>query len=336
MDGGHPARIVLGGGYAGGIHRGTNVGALKHRPVSSLSSAPPSPPLSSTLVKNHRARLVFSLFALYVIWGSTYLAVHFALQEGLPPFLMAGTRFMVAGSLLYGALRLRGEDNPSGRQWAAGAVLGTLLLLLGNGAVVFAQQWVSSGVVALVVGSVPLWAALFSGLLGQWPGRAERWGLVIGFLGIVLLNLGSDLRGNVAATLALMIGPLSWALGSTLASRLPLARGLMSSATQMLTGGALFLTVSQVRGEHLTALPSTKALLSVAYLIVFGSLVAFSAYGYLLRHTRPALALSYAYVNPVVAVLLGAGLAGESLSPSGFIAMGAILGAVVLITRARN
>lgn len=310
--------------------------------MSSLTSATPTPstPAGSVptapLVKGSRGRLLFSLFALYVIWGSTYLAVHFALREGLPPFLMAGTRYLVAGSLLYGALRLRGEENPTARQWGAGAVLGLLLLLFGNGAVVFAQQWVSSGVVALVVGSVPLWAALFSGLFGQWPGRAERWGLVIGFLGIVLLNLGSDLRGNGWATFALMLGPLSWALGSTLASRLPLAQGLMSSATQMLTGGAFFLTASLARGEHLTAMPSTRALLSVAYLIVFGSLVAFSAYGYLLRHTRPSLALSYAYVNPVVAVLLGAGLAGESLSPSGFIAMGAILGAVVLITRARD
>ncbi|OJH42245.1 drug/metabolite exporter YedA [Cystobacter ferrugineus] len=292
-------------------------------------------PTTSPLAEGGRAMLVFCLFALYVIWGSTYLAVHWALQGGLPPFMMASVRFLTAGLILYTTLRLRGAANPTARQWAGGAVMGVLLLLLGNGAVVFSQQWVSSGVVALVVGSVPLWAALFSGLSGQWPGRAERWGLAIGFCGLIVLNMGSALRGNVWATLALLVGPMSWALGSVISRRLPLAGGLMASATQMLTGGAAFLLVSLIRGERLTAVPSAKALLSVAYLIVFGSLVAFSAYGYLLRHTRPALAMSYAYVNPMVAVLLGVVLAGESLSPSGLVAMGAILGSVVLITRAR-
>ncbi|ATB43829.1 Permease of the drug/metabolite transporter (DMT) superfamily [Cystobacter fuscus] len=279
--------------------------------------------------------LVFCLFALYVIWGSTYLAVHWALQGGLPPFMMASVRFLMAGLILYTALRVRGAVNPTARQWAGGAVMGVMLLLLGNGAVVFSQQSVSSGVVALVVGSVPLWAALFGGLMGQWPGRAERWGLAIGFCGLIVLNMGSDLRGNTWATLALLVGPMSWALGSVISRRLPLAGGLMASATQMLTGGAFFLLVSLLRGEHLTAVPSAKALLSLGYLIVFGSLVAFSAYGYLLRHTRPALAMSYAYVNPMVAVLLGVVFAGESLSLGGFVAMGAILGSVVLITRAR-
>ena len=279
--------------------------------------------------------LVFCLFALYVIWGSTYLAVHWVLQGGLPPFMMASARFLMAGLILYTALRWRGEPNPTARQWAGAAVLGVMLLLMGNGAVVFSQQSVSSGVVALVVGSVPLWAALFGGMMGQWPGRAERWGLAIGFCGLIVLNMGSDLRGNTWATLALLVGPMSWALGSVISRRLPLAGGLMSSATQMLTGGAFFLLVSLLRGEHLTAVPPARALLSLAYLIVFGSLVAFSAYGYLLHHTRPALAMSYAYVNPMVAVLLGTAFAGESLSLGGLVAMGAILGSVVLITRAR-
>ncbi|WNG21186.1 drug/metabolite exporter YedA [Cystobacter fuscus] len=303
--------------------------------LSSPTTASSNLPTAAPLAEGSRALLVFCLFALYVIWGSTYLAVHWALQGGLPPFLMASVRFLTAGLILYTALRLRGAANPTARQWAGGAVMGVLLLLLGNGAVVFAQQWVSSGVVALVVGSVPLWAALFGGLMGQWPGRAERWGLAIGFCGLIVLNMGNDLRGNTWATLALLVGPMSWALGSVISRRLPLAGGLMASATQMLTAGAFFLLVSLLRGEHLTAVPSTRALLSFAYLVIFGSLVAFSAYGYLLRHTRPALAMSYAYVNPMVAVLLGVALAGESLSLGGLVAMGAILGSVVLITRAR-
>ncbi|ATB29043.1 Permease of the drug/metabolite transporter (DMT) superfamily [Melittangium boletus DSM 14713] len=294
------------------------------------------PTAGATLPDPRRAQLIFSLFALYVIWGSTYLAIHFALEGGFPPLVLAGVRYGLAGAVLYAFLRLRGHANPSARQWLGGAVLGLLLLTLGNGSVVVAQQWVPSGVAALVVGSVPLWAALFSGLLGQWPGRAERWGLAIGFCGLIVLNLGSDLRGNSWATFALLLAPVSWAFGSVWSRRLPQAPGLMSSATQMLCASVLFFLGSMVKGEHLAALPTPRALLALGYLITFGSLVAFSAYGFLLRNTRPSLAMSYAYVNPVVAVLLGVALAGESMSPTGMVAMGAILGSVVLLTRARG
>jgi drug/metabolite transporter (DMT)-like permease len=281
--------------------------------------------------------LIFCLFALYVVWGSTYLAIRWTLAGGFPPFLMAGMRYVLAGVTLYGVLRLRGYANPSARQWGAGALIGFLLLVVGNGGVVFAQQWVPSGVAALVVGSMPLWTSLFGGLLfQQWPGRAERWGLAIGFCGLVLLNLGSDIGGNPWAAVALLVSPLSWAFGSLWTRRLPMAQGLMSTATQMLAAGVMFLPLSFLRGEHLATLPTTRALLSFFYLVIFGSLVAFSAYGYLLRNARPAVATSYAYVNPMVAVLLGSLLAGESLSTWGFLAMGAILGAVVLLTRAKR
>jgi drug/metabolite transporter (DMT)-like permease len=280
--------------------------------------------------------VLFCLFALYIVWGSTYLAIRWALQGGFPPFVMAGARFVLAGLILYTVLRLRGYANPSARQWGAGAIVGFLLLVVGNGGVVFAQQYVPSGVAALVVGSMPLWASLFGGLFGQWPGRAERWGLGIGFCGLVLLNLGSDMQGNPLAVVALLVSPVSWAFGSVWMRRLPMAQGLMSTATQMLTGGALFLLLSFGVGEHLSAVPTPRALFSFFYLLFFGSLVAFSAYGYLLRNARPALATSYAYVNPMVAVLLGTFLAGESLSLFSFLAMGAILGAVVLLTRAKR
>jgi drug/metabolite transporter (DMT)-like permease len=313
------------------------------KPLSSAPASVSAPPLSvvSTPVapsagESNRGLLLACLFALYVIWGSTYLGIRWALQGGFPPFLMAGARFTLAGLLLYTLLRVRGHAHPTARQWGAGALIGFLLLVIGHGCVVFAQQWVPSGVAALVVGSVPLWAALSGGLFGQWPGRAERWGLAIGFCGLVLLNLGSDMRGNLWAAFALLLGPLTWAFGSIWQRRLPMAQGLMSTASQMLTGGAMFLVLSLCLGERLTDLPSTRGLLSFGYLVVFGSLVAFSAYGYLLRNARPALATSYAYVNPMVAVLLGTFLAGESLSTWSFIAMGAILGAVVLLTRARR
>lgn len=306
--------------------------------MSSATSSIPSAtlPAEATAADSNRGMLLFCLFALYGVWGSTYLAIHWALEGGFPPFLMAAVRYLVAGVVLYALLRLRGDAHPSARQWGAGALMGFLLLGVGNGSVVFAEQWLPSGLVAIVVGSVPLWAALFSGLLGQWPGRAERWGLAIGFCGLILLNLGTDMSGHLWAAVALLVGPISWAFGSVWSRRLPLATGLMSTATQMLTAGAMFLLVSTLMGEHLAAPPPPRALLSVGYLIVFGSLVAFSAYGYLLRNARPALATSYAYVNPMVAVLLGIFLASESLSTWGFVAMGAILGAVGLITRAKR
>ncbi|AKJ07833.1 drug/metabolite transporter (DMT)-like permease [Archangium gephyra] len=293
-------------------------------------------PADTTPADPNRGMLIFCLFALYVVWGSTYLAIRWALQGGFPPFLMAGLRFSLAGLILYTLLRVRGYAHPSVREWGAGALIGTLLLVMGNGGVVFAQQYVPSGVVAIVVGSVPLWAALFGGLFGQWPGNAERWGLAIGFCGLILLNLGSDMSGNGWASFALLVGPITWAFGSIWSRRLPMAQGLMSTATQMLTGGALFLLISFLLGERLTTLPSPRALSAFFYLVLFGSLVAFSAYGYLLRNARPALATSYAYVNPMVAVLLGTFLAGESLSTWGMLAMGAILGSVVLLTRAKR
>ena len=306
--------------------------------MSSASSSIPAAalPADTTPADPNRGMLLFCLFALYVVWGSTYLAIRWALLGGFPPFLMAGMRFTLAGLILYTVLRVRGYANPSARQWGAGALVGTLLLVMGNGSVVFAQQYVPSGVAALVVGSVPLWAALFGGLFGQWPGRAERWGLTIGFCGLILLNLGSDMSGNAWAAFALLVGPITWAFGSIWSRKLPMAQGLMSTATQMLTGGALFLLISFLLGEHLTTLPSSRAISAFFYLVIFGSLVAFSAYGFLLRNARPALATSYAYVNPMVAVMLGTFLAGESLSTWGMLAMGAILGSVVLLTRAKR
>ncbi|WP_224246948.1 drug/metabolite exporter YedA [Hyalangium gracile] len=279
--------------------------------------------------------IVFCLFALYVIWGSTYLGIRWTLQGGFPPLMLGAVRFTLAGAILYAVLRLRGTPAPTWPQWRAGAFTGVLLLAVGNGCVAFAQQWVPSGVAALVVGSMPLWATLFGGLYdGQWPGRAERWGLALGFFGIVLLNKGGELGEHWGAVLALLLAPVSWAFGSIWGRRSPsMPKGLMATATQMLCSGVVLLVVSLSVGERMSALPDTRALLAFVYLVAFGSLIAFSAYGYLLRNARPAIATSYAYVNPVVAVLLGVALGGETPGPYAIVAMGAILVAVMLITR---
>jgi len=309
-------------------------------PASRTATLPASPTVPASLPSGaplpggaHRGWLVASLLSLYVIWGSTYLAIRWALEGGMLPFLMSGARYTLAGALLFAVLWWRGAPVPTARQWGASALVGAMLLGVGNGGVVFAQQWVPSGVAALVVGSLPLWTALFGGLFGQWPGRAERWGLAIGFSGIVLLNLGSDMGSRLLPTLVLLVAPMSWALGSVWSRRLPMPQGLMSTAAQMLCGGAVLLGFSLLVGERPAALPTPKAMLAFLYLVTFGSLVGYSAYGYLLRHARPSLATSYAYVNPVLAVFLGGLLAGETLTPTAWLAMGAILGAVVLLTR---
>lgn len=304
-----------------------------------MSSTAPSLPLSlpaeSTPADPRKGWLIFCLFALYVIWGSTYLAIRWALEGGFPPLRMGGLRFLAAGAILYGVLRLRGIPAPSLRQWMAGAFTGLLLLGVGNGCVVYAQQWVPSGVAALVVGSMPLWAALFGGLYsGQWPGRAERWGLALGFIGIALLNQGGEMGSRWLPVAALLFAPLTWAFGSIWARHSPsMPQGLMATATQMLTAGVILLSMSSAVGEHMVGLPTTKGLLAFVYLVAFGSLIAFSAYGYLLRHARPAVATSYAYVNPMVAMLLGVMLGGETPGAFAFLAMTAILAAVMLITR---
>jgi drug/metabolite transporter (DMT)-like permease len=292
-------------------------------------------PAESIPADPHRGWILFCLFALYIIWGSTYLAIRWSLQGGFPPLMMGGIRFTLAGVILYAVLRLRGMPAPTRPQWMAGAFTGLLLLVVGNGCVAYAQQWVPSGVTALVVGSMPLWMALFGGLYdGQWPGRAERWGLALGFFGIVLLNKGGELGHQWLPVVALLLAPVSWAFGSIWGRRSPsMPQGLMATATQMLCSGFMLTGLSFALGERMVGVPEPRALVAFFYLLAFGSLIAFSAYGYLLRHARPALATSYAYVNPVVAMLLGVGLGGETPGTYAAVAMTAILVAVMLITR---
>lgn len=271
-----------------------------------------------------------ALLALYLIWGSTYLAMLFAIK-GFPPFMMAGLRFVVAGSLLYFYLRWRGAPSPTGAQWASCATVGTLLLLGGNGAVAFAEQTVASGIAALVVATVPLWTLLFAALWKKYPTRREVAGVMVGFTGIVLLNLDGNLRGSPLGAVILLLASASWAFGSVWSWRLPLPGGMMNSAAQMLGGGFSLMAMSFAMGEHLAQLPSLKAVAALAYLVVFGSFVAFSAYQFLLHTVRPAVATSYAYVNPPIAVLLGVMLAGEHLSTLEMVGMGVVLAGVVLV-----
>lgn len=278
-----------------------------------------------------RIMIPLALFALYIIWGSTYLGIRYAL-ESYPPFLLAGIRFLVAGVLLFGFLRLRGTAAPTARQWRNAAFTGVLLLGFGNGLVCFAEQSVSSGIAAVAVASMPLFAALFSGLYGQWPTGRETLGLVIGFAGVVVLNLGSSLSASRLGAIALIVAAASWAFGSIWSKRQDMPAGPMNTAAQMLCASVALLLVGFGTGEHLPAHPTLRSTLAVGYLVLFGSLVAFSAYLYVLKYARPAMATSYAYVNPPVAVLFGVLFAGEHVGPYELAGMAVILVGVAIIT----
>jgi drug/metabolite transporter (DMT)-like permease len=276
-----------------------------------------------------------ALVLLYGVWGSTYLAMRVAM-EGFPPFRMGATRFLTAGVVLFLFTWARGARLPSLLHWRNSALVGTLLLAVGNGGVAYAELTVSSGLSALVVSTMPLWMAFFAGVFGKWPSLGDWAALALGALGIVLLNLGTDLHAKPLGMCALLIASASWAFGSLWSRRLDLPKGAMAVATQMLSGGAALTLVSVLRGEHFAAWPSARSWGALAYLAIFGSLVAFSAYLYLLARVRPTVASSYAYVNPVVAMTLGAVLGGERVPPLTFLATPLILASVAVVLRPRR
>ncbi|TMG16568.1 MAG: EamA family transporter [Chloroflexi bacterium] len=290
------------------------------------------------------ARIWLALGTVYLLWGSTYLGIKFAIDT-IPPLLMGSLRFLVAGGVLY-ALAARGggasRDRLGATQWGAALLIGAALLLGGNGGVILAEQYAPTGVVALLVATAPLWMAIIDRVaFGRRLPPLVIVGLVVGFGGVAFL-IGSPGSGHVrliGAALALA-APICWASGSVFTRhvKLPL-RPLMAAAMEMLWAGVLFGIASLVTGEfgrlHIQNI-STTSLVALVYLIVFGSLVGFSAYVWLLRSAPLSLVSTYAYVNPVVAVILGAAFLGEGLSARTLIAGGIILAAVALIVVARN
>lgn len=308
------------------------------RPIDTTNGqTPPSldPPAhtgtASASKGQNRLTVIVALIALYILWGSTYLGMSIAMQS-FPPFLMTGIRFVIAGAVIFALLCARKATLPQPREWLSGAIVGVFLLVGGNAAVAFAEQSVPTGLSAVAIGAVPLWVALFSGFFGRWPGRIEWYGLALGFVGLILLNLGGSFLTDPLGTIILLIAPLSWAFGSVISRHLPMPAGGMSSAVQMLCAGTVLLIIGLSSGERIVHWPTSSALWAMLFLITGGSLVAFTAYMYLLSHVRPALATSYAYINPVVAVGLGVWLAGETVTIAGIIAMVVILSGVVLVT----
>lgn len=283
-------------------------------------------------------RLTAAFAAIYVIWGSTYLAIAFAIQT-IPPFLMAGARFLLAGGVLYLWARATGAPRPRRAQWGWAFLLGGLFFLIGNGAVVWVEQEIPSGLTALIVALVSVWTALLEWARpgGARPSGMVLAGIVLGFAGVALLVLPGRTGGAVAigGVLLLVGSTFAWALGSVLSrtADLPSSTSLVSGM-EMLAGGVLLALVSAAIGDWARFSPAAvdaRSLLSFIYLVVFGSLVTFTAFAWLLKVTTPNKVATAGYVNPMVAVLLGWGFGGETLSGRTILASLVIVGAVVLI-----
>jgi drug/metabolite transporter (DMT)-like permease len=286
-------------------------------------------------------KVALAFATVYVLWGSTYIAIKKAI-ETLPPFTMGAVRFLVAGGLLYAWGRARGASAPKPLELRGALIVGGLLFLGGNGAVMWASQWVPSGLVALLVAVVPLWMVLVHWFWGggRRPDALLTFGIGWGLLGVGLL-VGSDQISGASPKallggLGVLLGSLGWALGSVLQRRLPMpASSQLSTAAQMISGGVWLFAAALAKGELRTFDPSqvsATSLIAFFYLMIFGSIVAFSAYTWLLRVSTPARVSTYAYVNPVVALVLGWLIAGERLSMRTAAAAVVILSAVMIIS----
>ena len=293
-----------------------------------------------------KTKVWIALLALYIVWGSTYLAIRFSV-ETIPPFLHASIRFLISGAILFLWRRAAGDAIPTKSNWKSAAIVGTLLLLGGNGLVALAEKNIPSGIAALVISTSPFWLVLFESLRsgGTKPNWQSLIGLVIGFGGVFLLIgpeeiTGSEQQFNTFSVILLLIAPFLWSLGSIYARGADMPKStLISTGMQMLTGSVALFVVSVATGElngFSFGEVSMRSWWGLIYLITFGSLVGFVSYGWLLHNAPVSLTSTYAYVNPVVAVILGWLLADEALDTRIVIASAIIIGSVILINSARQ
>ncbi|HTP01253.1 MAG TPA: EamA family transporter [Anaerolineales bacterium] len=293
-----------------------------------------------------KTKVWMALLAIYIVWGSTYLAIRFAV-ETIPPFLMAGMRFLISGLILYIWRRAAGDPMPTRRQWRSAVIVGLLLLLGGNGVVSWAEQHVASGIAALIVASIPLWVTLIDAVRpkGVKPDWKVMLGLLIGFGGIVLLvsqteHAGSSTEMSVAGVAALLLAAFLWSLGSIYGRDADMpSSSLLGTGIEMLGGATGLFLAATFLGEwkqlDLSAI-TTRSMLGLAYLIVAGSLIGFTSYSWLLRNAPVSLVSTYAYVNPVVAIFLGAWLAGETINMPIIISALVIIASVVVINTSKQ
>jgi len=299
--------------------------------------------LELEMFMNKRLYSLGALLIVYLFWGGTYLGIRFAVQT-IPPFLMAGTRFLIAGIAVYLYARMRGAAKPKKEHWIDAGIVGALLLLGGNGIVSWAEQMVSSSIAALLIATVPLWMILL-GLFAKdtpRPNAIVCAAVALGFAGIAILVLPSSGIGRISLTgvAALLVASLFWSLGSMYSRRARLPGSpLLAVGMQMLVGGALMVLGSGLGGEWSRFHPaqvSARSLFGMGYLVLFGSIVAYNAYIWLLKNADPTWVSTYAFVNPIVAVFLGWLLAGEQLTARSVWATAIIVLSVVIITVNKN
>ncbi len=293
-----------------------------------------------------KTKIWIALIALYIVWGSTYLAIRFAV-ETIPPFLHAALRFLISGAILYTWRRAAGDEAPTWSNWKSAAIVGAALLLGGNGLVGWAEKTVPSGIAALMISTSPFWLVLFEAFRsgGGKPTWQSIAGLILGFGGVFLLIGPAEILGkthtfNTFGIILLLLAPIFWSMGSIYARGTDMPKStLLSTGMEMLAGSVALFLVSLIRGEFSGfsfAAVTMRSWLGLAYLITFGSLIGFVSYGYLLHNAPVSLMSTYAYVNPVVAVFLGWLLAHEELNARIGIASAIIIGSVILINSARK
>lgn len=299
-----------------------------------------TPRTTSTSREGLSPLILLCLAATWLIWGSTYLAIKWALVS-LPPFFQMGTRFLLAGSVLMAWMRIaRGAPWPGRRQWIHAVGVGTLMLGGGMGGTAFAEQSVESGLVVVFIAIVPIMIAALNMLWRIYPTRLEAIGIVVGLVGVILLTQGSGFRASPIGLAAIAVACASWSIGSVMSQRRwVLAPGAMGFASEMICGGLVLLALAALTGEPRQVAANwpfeERAVMAWAYLVVFGSLMAFNAYMVLLSRAPAGLAASYTFVNPVIALLLGVWLAGEVVSPFEWMAAAVILLGVVLLMARR-
>lgn len=288
----------------------------------------------------NRTHLVLNLLSVYILWGSTYLFIHF-MTEQMPPLYMAGCRLFTAGVLMYAFARLTGHASPSRQEWLSAGLIGILLLSIANGGMTVALQYIPTGVAALLAGMLPLFIVLLNWVTFNKvkPTKLAAAGLLVGMIGIGLLVKPGGFRATSSESWLgigiIMVGNLAWATGTLLSGKLKLPNQLISIAVQMLVGGGLLLLTSLViEPVTLTSITHApgKAIGALIYLVIFGSLIGFSSFAWLARNAPPTLLSTYAYVNPVVALVLGAAFAGEAITSQSLLSAVIILSGVVLIT----
>jgi drug/metabolite transporter (DMT)-like permease len=269
------------------------------------------------------------LVTVYIVWGTTYFAIKVAIEE-IAPFFMVGTRFTLAGLVLLALQALRGRPMPTLRQWGGAALVGFLLLVLGNGMVAVAEHTVSSGATVALISLMPLATVLWSGAFGDWPRRAEWFAIAMGGVGAAIMLLGRDLQSSLGGTLLILFAEIAWSLGTVLSRRLDIPHGPTGFGAEMLAAGLIGLIVSAGIGEHWVVPHAAHVWWAWGYLVVFGSLIAFSAYRFVVERVSPTLASTYAYVNPPVGLIVGSWLGHEKFSLNVLLGLPVVLGAVAL------